>query len=58
MTLPARIAATTAALFCFLIVLIVAAASAGTAVLSAPLAGMRATAEIGLDGRGGARCLY
>lgn len=40
MTLSARIAAATAALFCFLIVLITAAASAVTAVLNAPLAGI------------------
>ena len=40
MTTPARIATATAALFCFLIVLISAAASAVTAMLSAPLSGI------------------
>lgn len=40
MTVSARIASATAALFCFLIVLITAAASSVTAVLNAPLAGI------------------
>lgn len=40
MSTPARIAAATAALFCFLIVLITAAASAVTATLTAPLSGI------------------
>jgi cell wall-associated NlpC family hydrolase len=39
-TTPARIASATAALFCFLIVLITAATSAVTATLTAPLSGI------------------